>query len=106
MNRMTYEVIFENGVSEITEITEWDNDIKFNKSICKHFIKDAIWFFRIYNTVKTINCYLDDKQSKQMCYGKNIAVSIDRMDDFYMIYMKNPGTYDYKMTRSFLIKEQ
>lgn len=106
MNRVTFEVIFNNGASEIAEIREWNIDVKFNKSIYKDFIKDAIWFFRIYTTVKTVNCYLDDKDSKQMCYGKNIVVSVDRMDDFYMVYMKNPGTYDYKMIRSFFIREQ
>ena len=105
MNRMTYEVIFENGTSEIAEIDEWDNDVKFSKNICKHFIKDAMWFFRMYGTVKTVNCYVENREYDSIRFGKNIAISIDRMDDFYMVFMKNPGTYDYQMTRSFLIKE-
>lgn len=106
MNRMTYEVIFENDASEIAEIIEWDNDMKFTKPICKQFIKEAIWFFRLYRSVRTVNCYLDDKETFQICERKNIVISIDRLDDFYMVYMKNPGGYDYKMTRSFFIKEQ
>ena len=106
MTRMTFEVIFGNEKSEIAEVSEWNNEVKFSKTMCKQVLKDAIWFFRMYNNVTTVNCYLDSKESKQMRCGKNIAVSVERMADFYMVYMKNPNGYNYQMTRSFFIKGQ
>lgn len=107
MTRIKYELMYNDDVinGEMVEESIFYRDVKFSKEIYKDFLHHATWLFKKRPDIKTVELYLDHKQENDIYYSEDILVSIDRYEKFVMVYMKNPNSYDYKMTRTFFLKD-